>query len=217
MVARAIPSRDELLDILDEVKDPEVPVISVVELGIVRDVEASERGVVVTITPTYSGLSGDARDRARHSRRARGARDSVRSSCGRPTRRRGPPTGSPPRRARSSRRTASLRRGPRTRPASSSHFDWRVCAVPTARRRIPSRRARSARRRAKRFGFVASAASRSRNSRRSELASCRIAEFSLVTQLPIPRFAPDDSITNRERVTCIRVRRTRCTDGPLHL
>jgi ring-1,2-phenylacetyl-CoA epoxidase subunit PaaD len=55
VVARAIPSRDELLDILDEVKDPEVPVISVVELGIVRDVEASERGIVVTITPTYSG------------------------------------------------------------------------------------------------------------------------------------------------------------------
>jgi ring-1,2-phenylacetyl-CoA epoxidase subunit PaaD len=55
MVARAIPSRDELFDILDEVKDPEVPVISVVELGIVRDAEASEAGVTVTITPTYSG------------------------------------------------------------------------------------------------------------------------------------------------------------------
>ena len=48
-------SRDELYAILDEVKDPEVPVLSVVELGIVRDVEVSERGVVVTVTPTYSG------------------------------------------------------------------------------------------------------------------------------------------------------------------
>jgi ring-1,2-phenylacetyl-CoA epoxidase subunit PaaD len=55
MVARAVPSRDELLAILDEVKDPEVPVVSVVELGIVRDVAASESGVEVTITPTYSG------------------------------------------------------------------------------------------------------------------------------------------------------------------
>jgi ring-1,2-phenylacetyl-CoA epoxidase subunit PaaD len=51
-----LPSRDELLALLDEVKDPEVPVLSVVELGIVRDVAADEAGgVVVTITPTYSG------------------------------------------------------------------------------------------------------------------------------------------------------------------
>ena len=55
MVARAVPTRDELLAILDEVKDPEVPVVSVVELGIVRDAVATESGVEVTITPTYSG------------------------------------------------------------------------------------------------------------------------------------------------------------------
>jgi ring-1,2-phenylacetyl-CoA epoxidase subunit PaaD len=48
-------SRDELFEILDSVKDPEVPVLSVVELGIVRDAEAHAGGVVVTITPTYSG------------------------------------------------------------------------------------------------------------------------------------------------------------------
>jgi ring-1,2-phenylacetyl-CoA epoxidase subunit PaaD len=35
--------------------DPEVPVLSVVELGIVRDVEARDDGVTVTVTPTYSG------------------------------------------------------------------------------------------------------------------------------------------------------------------
>ena len=52
---RAAPSRDELLAILDEVKDPEVPVLSVVELGIVRDVSVSDGRVIVTITPTYSG------------------------------------------------------------------------------------------------------------------------------------------------------------------
>ncbi len=55
MVARALPSREEVLAILDQVKDPEVPVVSVVELGIVRDVAATEAGVEVTITPTYSG------------------------------------------------------------------------------------------------------------------------------------------------------------------
>lgn len=52
---RTMPSREELFAILDTVKDPEVPVISVVELGIVREAEATEEGVVVTITPTYSG------------------------------------------------------------------------------------------------------------------------------------------------------------------
>lgn len=54
---RAVPlSADELYAILDEVKDPEVPVLSVVELGIIRGVElVGDGGVVVTVTPTYSG------------------------------------------------------------------------------------------------------------------------------------------------------------------
>ena len=55
MVKRTLPSREELFAILDTMKDPEVPAISVVELGIVRDGEATDEGVVVTITPTYSG------------------------------------------------------------------------------------------------------------------------------------------------------------------
>ncbi|HEV8363905.1 MAG TPA: 1,2-phenylacetyl-CoA epoxidase subunit PaaD [Gemmatimonadaceae bacterium] len=40
---------------LEDVKDPEVPVLSVVELGIVRDVRIDDGSVTVTITPTYSG------------------------------------------------------------------------------------------------------------------------------------------------------------------
>jgi len=55
VVRRALPSREELFEILDTVKDPEVPVLSVVELGIIRDAVAIDTGVVVTITPTYSG------------------------------------------------------------------------------------------------------------------------------------------------------------------
>jgi ring-1,2-phenylacetyl-CoA epoxidase subunit PaaD len=52
----ATVDRDALLAILDEVMDPEVPVLSVRELGIVRDVEMDAAGVVtVTVTPTYSG------------------------------------------------------------------------------------------------------------------------------------------------------------------
>lgn len=50
-----MPSHDELWAILDDVRDPEVPVISVVELGIVRDVRVEGNQVVVDITPTYSG------------------------------------------------------------------------------------------------------------------------------------------------------------------
>ena len=48
-------TRDEVFEILDEVKDPEVPVLSVVELGIVRDARVEGGTVTVTLTPTYSG------------------------------------------------------------------------------------------------------------------------------------------------------------------
>ncbi len=40
---------------LAEVLDPEVPVLSVLELGIVRSVAVTGRGVHVVVTPTYSG------------------------------------------------------------------------------------------------------------------------------------------------------------------
>ena len=41
--------------ILEEVKDPEVPVLSVVDLGIIRSVDTSGNRINITITPTYSG------------------------------------------------------------------------------------------------------------------------------------------------------------------
>jgi ring-1,2-phenylacetyl-CoA epoxidase subunit PaaD len=41
---------------LGDVKDPEVPVLSILDLGIVRDVRITPSGeVTVVITPTYSG------------------------------------------------------------------------------------------------------------------------------------------------------------------
>ena len=55
MVAQAPPSRAQLYEWLGEVMDPEVPVLSVVELGIVRDVALRDDVVEVDITPTYSG------------------------------------------------------------------------------------------------------------------------------------------------------------------
>jgi ring-1,2-phenylacetyl-CoA epoxidase subunit PaaD len=40
---------------LEEVADPEIPVVSVVDLGIVQSVELQGGEVTVTITPTFSG------------------------------------------------------------------------------------------------------------------------------------------------------------------
>jgi len=40
---------------LEELTDPEIPVISLRELGILRDVRAAADGLEVVITPTYSG------------------------------------------------------------------------------------------------------------------------------------------------------------------
>ena len=44
-------NEDHIRAVLETVMDPEIPVVSVVDLGIVRDVDADR----VTITPTYSG------------------------------------------------------------------------------------------------------------------------------------------------------------------
>ena len=48
-------STDQVWQWLSEVPDPEIPVISVTELGIVRDVAWDHDTLVVTVTPTYSG------------------------------------------------------------------------------------------------------------------------------------------------------------------
>lgn len=44
-----------ILAALDDVKDPEIPVVSVVELGIIQDVAIDGDRVTVSITPTFSG------------------------------------------------------------------------------------------------------------------------------------------------------------------
>ena len=53
MVAQAI-SRDQVLEWLSEVPDPEIPVLTITDLGIVRDVTVDDE-VVVALTPTYIG------------------------------------------------------------------------------------------------------------------------------------------------------------------
>jgi ring-1,2-phenylacetyl-CoA epoxidase subunit PaaD len=49
-------TRSEIYEALGEVKDPEIPVISVVDLGIIRDVLVHADGsVIVQLTPTFAG------------------------------------------------------------------------------------------------------------------------------------------------------------------
>lgn len=50
MVAEA-----SIWSLLEEVNDPEVPVLSIIDLGIVRDIRTEGDRVAVIITPTYSG------------------------------------------------------------------------------------------------------------------------------------------------------------------
>jgi ring-1,2-phenylacetyl-CoA epoxidase subunit PaaD len=47
--------KQHILSVLNEIPDPEIPVISIVELGVIRDVAIDDRNIEVTITPTYSG------------------------------------------------------------------------------------------------------------------------------------------------------------------
>lgn len=48
-------SSEEIWELLHQVPDPEIPVISIVDLGIVRKVSFSAGKVIIEITPTYSG------------------------------------------------------------------------------------------------------------------------------------------------------------------
>jgi len=49
------PVLASLWSLLDQVKDPEIPVLSLLDLGILQDVEQQGEAIIVTITTTYSG------------------------------------------------------------------------------------------------------------------------------------------------------------------
>lgn len=51
-----ITAKEKVWELLNQIPDPDIPVISIVELGLVKDVEISDDSkVTVTITPSYSG------------------------------------------------------------------------------------------------------------------------------------------------------------------
>ena len=47
--------RQRAWDAASRVVDPEIPVLTIADLGVLRDVEVTDDGVEVAITPTYSG------------------------------------------------------------------------------------------------------------------------------------------------------------------
>jgi ring-1,2-phenylacetyl-CoA epoxidase subunit PaaD len=49
------PTKEETFQFLTEINDPEIPVLNIVEMGIVKEVELQGDSVRVVITPTYSG------------------------------------------------------------------------------------------------------------------------------------------------------------------
>jgi ring-1,2-phenylacetyl-CoA epoxidase subunit PaaD len=54
-MSEATITPEKIMDILEGVADPEIPVISIVDLGIVRRVEFTSESLEIDLSPTYSG------------------------------------------------------------------------------------------------------------------------------------------------------------------
>mgnify|MGYP001119416585 FL=1 len=48
-------TKDKIWKLLEEIPDPEIPVLTIHDLGIVRKIDEINNEIIVTITPTYSG------------------------------------------------------------------------------------------------------------------------------------------------------------------
>ena len=48
-------TKEKILEWLEEVKDPEIPVLSLIDLGVITGVELDDHRVKVNMTPTFSG------------------------------------------------------------------------------------------------------------------------------------------------------------------
>ena len=55
MTATTVIAVEKIKSILEQVMDPEVPALSVIDLGIIRDILIHENEIEISITPTYSG------------------------------------------------------------------------------------------------------------------------------------------------------------------
>lgn len=54
MVSSDTYTKDEILELLSEIKDPEIPVVSIQEMGMLRDVMYEHNHYTIIITPTYT-------------------------------------------------------------------------------------------------------------------------------------------------------------------
>ncbi len=43
------------MSLLEKVSDPEIPVLTILDMGLIRDVKIEDQGLEIFITPTYSG------------------------------------------------------------------------------------------------------------------------------------------------------------------
>lgn len=48
-------TKDHILEILSTIPDPEIPVVNIIEMGMVRDVLRGDSWYEIIVTPTYSG------------------------------------------------------------------------------------------------------------------------------------------------------------------
>jgi len=48
-------NKEAIYAYLEEIKDPEIPVLSIIDLGIVRDIQMNDDEIEIIITPTYTG------------------------------------------------------------------------------------------------------------------------------------------------------------------
>jgi ring-1,2-phenylacetyl-CoA epoxidase subunit PaaD len=55
MIKTGSISNSSIWKLLEEVTDPEIPVLSVIDMGIVRDIKEQDETIEIIITPTYSG------------------------------------------------------------------------------------------------------------------------------------------------------------------
>lgn len=55
MVTAKSYTKAEIFELLTAIADPEIPVVTIREMGMLRDVHVTDKGVEVIITPTYTG------------------------------------------------------------------------------------------------------------------------------------------------------------------
>ncbi len=54
-MVRSAHTKKEILEILSVIPDPEIPVVSIEEMGMIKDVIIADHGFTVLLTPTYTG------------------------------------------------------------------------------------------------------------------------------------------------------------------